>query len=451
MNSSDEVSSSTFTTESNARWEDDDDDFYLQSDAINNLFEPFHVPFTQTSISHMDFSIITTRLRQLRNSTVPADQTTELRKKWLKKIKNYVLLQRMKSILQFFYESNIGNQYLNLRKRKFFRIWAQKSKFHSNRYKWVMLGSIIRHANYQRATWDTSERIDEQRVELASRYLMGRKEYQPRFNFFILRAIPLLTERQQKTLAEELESDRQRDIRHFNGIFTDDDYYSRASSRIDSSSILAENLASEATFGENIENRDVNITSPRKRKKGKKVKKGASSSEVSQDSSDISNDESPKRRRSHSPKKDGSPVKNELNSKNTAVKSSSSKLWIIAAIVLLVATAVAAFAVGFGTPLAYLIHKGEYQGVGDYIGELKVVDDVNNQIPDSTPVYQPEETPLLESEILNDETASPETENAADSTQEGEPYETQSENVTEPEVETTPEAETEKVEADKKE
>ena len=177
--------------------------------------------------------------------------------------------------------------------------------------------------------------LDEQKVELAAQFLLARKEYQPRYNYFILRAIPLITENQQRAIDQDLEDDRKRDLRHFNGVFTDDSY-NEYNSGLDEYDL------------DEIAEREIKIHSNRKRRR-KRVKSPKGDPQVEEDLSPI--------------------IKTVKVTKQRVIPVP--KIFIALAALLLIGTAVAAFSLGFGTPLAYLIHMGEYSSFKEYLNSVK--------------------------------------------------------------------------------
>lgn len=183
-------------------------------DKFDQLLYKYNIPFTQTSFSRMELSIFTSKLRENENVT---DKASIIRRNWLLIIKNYLLSQRLNTILDHTLKVKLG-AHLFLQ-RKFFRLWANKTTNFSNRDKWIRIASIVRQINWIRKARDYSSRLDKQRIDIAAKYLISRSEYQnPQYNFFIRKALPILTDKQKKIIEEELEDDKQADMSHFQGV-----------------------------------------------------------------------------------------------------------------------------------------------------------------------------------------------------------------------------------------
>lgn len=304
----------------------------------------------------MDFSIFTTKLRELRKINNSADEKTNIRKRWLLFIKNYLLIH------EHFLKIKSGRQFLL--QRKFFRKWANKTVNQSNRDKWIRLSSIIYQINWNRKAHDCSSRLNAQRIDIASKYLISRHEYQnPRYNFFIRKALPIITDKQNKILEEELEEDRQADLKNFQGSWTDNSIPWTEPNSI-TEDFLEQN-------DELIISRDISISPPsspsdiqqaasRKKKNTIKQSPGNEAKAYNTNNSPSTPDE-----KDNSTKKIHKLKKQDNLSNQT---KNNTKLLIVLSFVLL---SVFAFAIGFGAPLAYLIHKGEYNSLNDYMNSIK--------------------------------------------------------------------------------
>lgn len=237
---------------------------------FDHLITKYNIPFTQTSFSRLDLSIFTSKLRELSENKNELDDKAIIKKNWLLLIKNYLLIQRLNDILDHFLKVKSGGQ-LFLQK-KFFHQWANKTVNHSNKEKWIRIASLVRQINWRKKAHDQSSRLDKQRVDLAAKYLISQKEYQnPQYNFFIRKALPIITDKQKKILEEELEEDRQTVM-----------MFDNSNSQNEK---VSANDSSENSFKQNNEvfNRDIVLTPPQspsdftpnstpKRKKGDLLK-----------------------------------------------------------------------------------------------------------------------------------------------------------------------------------
>lgn len=364
----------------------------LYSEIFNDIFERYHVPFTQTSFSRMDSSIFTLKLQELQDTTVPLDHHQLLRKKWFFISKNFVLLNRLDTLFDYFLETNSNAKFLL--QRNFFRKWSNKTINKSNREKWLRISSIIRTISWKKEAQDYSARLDARRIEIASNYLISQKEYKnPRYNFFILNAIPLQTKRKKELEELELEEDRLGIIGQYQ-----------------------ENIDEAFEPNEEIINQD-NSVSPKKKKKRKtsttkEVKVSPVKREISPikerqgEIHQVQNIQSPSIQKVH---------KNTSPSTQKVTQHQTSKLWIFALLILFAGTAFAAFAafaLGFGTPLAYLIHKGEYKNIDDFLESKKNLQANTNSVDNldsSATKFPPMASPVepVKNSTQDDQTESP--------------------------------------------